>query len=120
VSLTAGQVLLRMPRGEVKTALLGRGWHGMLGTAPSPLTIVLVNGDTWRLEVFWIDKRRAKAVVRALTALRPAARPQSARESPDYPPVVGSSPPAPPAPPAISHVSCVSDEFGRRIGSALA
>lgn len=70
VSLAAGQVLLRMPRGEVKTALLGRGWHGMLGTAPTPLTIVLVNGDTWRLEVFWIDKKRAKAVVRALTALR--------------------------------------------------
>jgi|GEM_PF-5080868 len=71
VSLRAGQVLLRMPRGEVKTALLGRGWHGMIGTAPSRLTIVLVNGDTWRLEVFWIDKRRAKAVVRALTAQQP-------------------------------------------------
>jgi hypothetical protein len=68
VALTAGQVILRMPRGEVKTALLGRGWHGVLGTAPSPFTIVLVNGDTWRLEVFWIDKRRAKAVVRALAA----------------------------------------------------
>jgi hypothetical protein len=68
VALTAGQVILRMPRSEVKTALLGRGWHGVLGTAPSPFTIVLVNGDTWRLEVFLIDKRRAKAVVRALTA----------------------------------------------------
>lgn len=68
VSLTAGQVLLRVPRSQVKTARLGRGWHGMIGTAPSPLTIVLVNGDTWRLEVFWIDKRRARAVVRALTA----------------------------------------------------
>jgi hypothetical protein len=40
----------------------------MIGTVPSPLTIVLVNGDTWRLEVFWIDKRRARAVVRALAA----------------------------------------------------
>lgn len=71
VSLRAGQVLLRMPRSEVKAAQLGRGWPGMIGTAPAPLTIVLVNGDTWRLEVFWIDKRRAKALVRALTAQQP-------------------------------------------------
>jgi hypothetical protein len=67
-SLTAGQVMLRMPRGEVKTAQLGGGWHGVFNTAPIPLTIVLVNGDTWRLEVFRIDLRRAKAVVEALTA----------------------------------------------------
>ena len=40
---------------------------------PRPLTIVLVNGDTWRLEIFWIDKKRAKAVVQALTPERPAA-----------------------------------------------
>jgi len=72
VSLVAGQVLLSMPRGQAKTALLGRGWHGIVGTAPRPLTIVLVNSDTWRLEVFWIDRRDAKAVVRALTTERDA------------------------------------------------
>jgi hypothetical protein len=71
VSLTAGQVLLRMPRSEVQSALLGRGRHGMIGTAPTPLTIVLVNGDTWRLEVFRIDKRRAEALVQALAAQQP-------------------------------------------------
>lgn len=73
VSERAGQVIARMPRGEVKTALLGRGWHGVFGMAPRPLTIVLVNGDTWRLDVLWIDRRRARAVVRTLTALRPVA-----------------------------------------------
>ena len=71
VSLKAGQVLLRMPLSEVKTVQLGRGWHGMIGTAPTPLTIVLVNGDTWRLEVFRIDKRRAEALVQALAAQQP-------------------------------------------------
>jgi hypothetical protein len=44
---------------------------GMIGTAPTPLTIVLVNGDTWRLEVFRIDKRRAEALVQALAAQQP-------------------------------------------------
>jgi len=68
VALTAGQVIVRIPRAEVQTAQLGGGWHGIVGTAPSPLTIVLVNGDTWRLEVFRIDKRRAEAVMRALAA----------------------------------------------------
>lgn len=68
VSLTAGQVLLRVPRSQVQSALLGRGWHGLIGTAPTPLTIVLASGDTWRLEVFRIDKRRAEALVQALAA----------------------------------------------------
>jgi len=68
VSLTAGQLLLRMPRSQVQSVQLGHSWHGLIGTAPTPLTIVLANGDTWRLEVFRIDKRRAEALVQALAA----------------------------------------------------
>ncbi len=76
-SLTAGQVILRVPRSEVKTALLGRGRPGIRGTAPRPLTIVLVNGDTWRLEVFRIDEKRAEAVFQALAADDPPPEPPS-------------------------------------------
>ena len=59
VTLKVREVITRVPRGDLKTAELGRGYV-------APLTITFCNGDTWRLETPPPSKRHARAVVRAL------------------------------------------------------
>jgi hypothetical protein len=68
IALTAGQVIVRIPRGDVKSVLLGRGRGLAGGAVVLPLTILLAGDGTWRLEVPRVDKGNAKAVVQALAA----------------------------------------------------
>jgi hypothetical protein len=58
--VTAGKVIARVPRSELSTVDLGRGYV-------KPLTICFRNGGTWRLEVVCIP-RHGKAV-RAVAAV---------------------------------------------------
>ncbi len=54
-----GNVIERVPRGDVSSAELGRG-------LPPSLTIAFRDGGTWRLEVPPPNKKQAESVVRAL------------------------------------------------------
>jgi hypothetical protein len=59
VLLAVNEVIVRVPRSDLKTAEVGHGYV-------APLTLVFTNGDTWRMEVPPPYKRRAKEVVHAL------------------------------------------------------
>jgi hypothetical protein len=59
VTMKAGEVIARMPRGDLNTVEYHRGYV-------CPLTIVFRNGDTWRLEVPALNSRHGAAVVYAL------------------------------------------------------
>lgn len=57
--LKAAEVIARVPRSQLQTAELGRGYA-------APLTISFASGGTWRLEVPPPSKSYARAVVHAL------------------------------------------------------
>lgn len=60
VTLKLDEVVVRLPRSEVRGAELGKG------VSTAPLTITLANGDTWQLEVPGPSKKHAQATVDAL------------------------------------------------------
>jgi hypothetical protein len=60
VTVKLDKVVARRPRGDVGSAVLGKG----LSTAP--LTITLTGGETWELEVPGPSKKHAQGVVEIL------------------------------------------------------
>jgi hypothetical protein len=67
VTVKLDEVVVRLPRSDVRSAELGQG------VSTAPLTISLANGDTWQLEVPGPSKKHAKAVVDALERLPASA-----------------------------------------------
>jgi hypothetical protein len=61
VTVYLGEVIARVPRGEVASVELSGG-----GLYSPPLTVTFASGDTWQLEVPKPSKKHAQAVVDAL------------------------------------------------------
>jgi hypothetical protein len=63
VSVKLDEVVVRLPRGDVRSAELAED------ASRAPLTVTLAGGETWQLEVPRAFKKDAQAVVEALASL---------------------------------------------------
>jgi hypothetical protein len=60
VTVKLDEVIARRPRGDLVSAVLGKG------VSTAPLTITLADGETWELEVPGPSKKHARGVVEVL------------------------------------------------------